>query len=93
DLVFVLGGGRYYDRSLFIDSAIETIKDQYESVVTINTPPNCTLGTPRCVTTIPTNVDQLRALAAAQGGEVHLLNNRTKMPYSDQVNFAVKKRL
>ncbi|MGK3816895.1 hypothetical protein, partial [Enterococcus faecium] len=67
--------------------------DQYESVVTINTPPNCTLGTPRCVTTIPTNVDQLRALAAAQGGEVHLLNNRTKMPYSDQVNFAVKKRL
>ena len=93
DLVFVLGGGRYYDRSLFIDSAIETIKDQYESVATINTPPNCVLGTQRCVATIPTNVDQLRALAAMQGGEVHLLNNKTPMPYSDQVNFAVKKRL
>ncbi|QBM76557.1 hypothetical protein E2E30_12815 [Sphingomonas sp. AAP5] len=93
DLVFVLGGGRYYNRSLFIDSAIETIKNQYESVVTINTPPNCTLGTARCVATIPTNVDQLRTLAAMQGGEVHVLNNRTRMPYSDQVNFAVKKRL
>ncbi len=94
DLVLVFGGGRYYDRSLFIDSAIETIKDQYESVVTFNTPQSgCTLGTQNCLATIPTNVDQLRALAAMQGGEVHLLNNKTKMPYSDQVNFAVKKRV
>lgn len=92
DLVFVLGGGRYYNRSLFIDAAIETIKNQYESVATIRTPPTCTLGALGCVATIPTNVDQLRTLAAMQGGEVRLLNNRTRMPFSDQVNFAVKKR-
>jgi len=94
DLVFSLGGGRYYDRSLFIDSALETIKDKYESVVTINTPPNCTLSAtnPTCVTTIPTDVNALRALAAMQGGEVHLLNNNTRTPFSDEINFAVKKR-
>jgi outer membrane receptor for ferrienterochelin and colicin len=93
DLVFTIGGGRYYNRSLFIDAALETIKDVYESVVTINTPPNCTLGTTGCVATIPTNVDQLRALAAMQGGEVHLLNNNTKVPYSDQFSLGIRKRV
>jgi hypothetical protein len=91
DLVFSLGAGRYYDRSLFIDSAIETIKDEYESVATIK---KCvTPGVPAgCVTTIPTDPSALRALAAMQGGEVHLLNNRTKIPYSDEVVFGAKKR-
>ncbi|HWU73301.1 MAG TPA: carboxypeptidase regulatory-like domain-containing protein, partial [Sphingomonas sp.] len=93
DLVFTIGGGRYYNRSLFIDSALETIKDVYESVVTINTPPNCSLGTSGCVTTIPTDVSALRALAAMQAGEVHLMNNNTKVPYSDQLSFGVRKRL
>jgi len=93
DLVFTIGGGRYYNRSLFIDSALETIKDVYESVVTINTPPNCTLGTSGCVTTIPTDVSALRALAAMQAGEVHLMNNNTKVPYSDQFSVGVRKRL
>ena len=94
DLVFTIGGGRYYNRSLFIDSALETIKDVYESVVTFKTPATgCTLGTQGCIATIPTSVDQLRALAAMQGGEVHLMNNNTKVPYSDQFNFGVRKRL
>lgn len=95
DLVFIVGGGRYYDRSLFIDSALETIKDVYESVATIKSSAltGCTLGTIGCVATIPTNIDQLRALGTQQGGEVHLLNNKTKVPYSDQFNFAVRKRL
>ena len=83
DLVFTVGGGRYYDRSLFIDSALETIKDQYESVATINASP----GHP-----IPTDISALRALGAMQGGEVHLLNNKTKVPYSDEFDAAVKKR-
>ncbi len=87
DLVFVLGGGRYYDRSLFIDSAIETIKDQYESVATLYA------TGPNGVGPLPTDIAALRALGASQGGEVHLLNNRTKMPYSDELNFGVKKRL
>ena len=42
---------------------------------------------------LPTNVTALRALGAMQGGEVHLLNNNTKTPYSDEINFAAKKRL
>ena len=92
DLVFTLGAGRYYNRSLFIDSALETIKDQYESVATINTL-NCTVGTTGCVATIPTNIDQLRALAAMQAGEVHLMNNNTKVPYSDQFSGSIRKRL
>ncbi|MDB5709932.1 MAG: hypothetical protein JWL96_2002 [Sphingomonas bacterium] len=95
DLVLSFGLGRYYDRSLFIDSAIETIKDKYESIVTFNTPAGsgCTVGTQNCLATIPTNVDQLRALAAMQGGEVHLLNNRTRIPYSDELNFGIRKRV
>ena len=41
------------------------------------------------------NVDALRAAATATGvgGEVWLLNNDTKLPYSDQFNFGVRKRL
>lgn len=93
DLVLSFGLGRYYNRSLFIDAAIETIKDKYESVATINTPATgCTAGTQGCVATLPTNIDQLRALGAIQGGEVHLLNNRTRIPYSDQLSFGVRKR-
>jgi len=83
DLVFIAGAGRYYDRSLFIDSAIETIKDYFESVATIFATP----GNP-----LPLDPDALRALGAAQGGEVHLLNNDTKVPYSDQFNAGVRKR-
>ncbi|MBI0475501.1 TonB-dependent receptor [Sphingomonas sp. MA1305] len=41
------------------------------------------------------NVDALRAAATATGvgGEVWLLNNDTKLPYSDQFNVGVRKRL
>jgi outer membrane receptor protein involved in Fe transport len=41
------------------------------------------------------NVDNLRAAATATGvgGDVWLLNNDTKLPYSDQFNFGVRKRL
>ena len=91
DLVFTLGAGRYYDRSLFIDSAIETIKDYFESVATINT---CAAvpADPRCVAVLPTDVNALRALGATQGGEVHLLNNNTKVPFSDEFNVGIRKR-
>jgi len=83
NLVLIAGAGRYYDRSLFIDSAIETIKDYYESVATVFPTP----GNP-----LPLDPDALRALGAAQGGEVHLLNNNTKVPYSDQFNAGIRKR-
>jgi len=91
ELVFSLGAGRYYDRSLFIDSALETIKDYYESVATINT---CAIAPtdPRCVAVLPTDPNALRALGATQGGEVHLLNNNTRVPFSDEFNLGVRKR-
>jgi hypothetical protein len=94
DLVFTIGAGRYYNRSLFIDSALETIKDVYESVATIqsSTLTGCTPG-PGCVATIPTDVNALRALGSQQAGEVHLMNNNTKVPYSDQFSFGIRKRL
>jgi hypothetical protein len=94
-LVLVAGAGRYYDRSLFIDSALETIKDYYQTVVTLKTPAaGCTIGPadPLCVAVLPTDPDQLRALASGGGGEVHLLNNKTKIPYSDQFNAGIRKR-
>ena len=90
ELVFTLGAGRYYDRSLFIDSALETIKDYYESVATIRT---CAVAPgPGCVVTLPTDPNALRALGATQGGEVHLLNNNTKVPYSDEFDAGIRKR-
>ena len=93
DLVLFGGAGRYYDRSLFIDSAIETIKDYYESVVTLQT---CTVNpsppAASCIPVLPTDPNALRQLASMQGGEVHLLNNKTKIPYSDEVDLGVRKR-
>ena len=84
DVVLFAGAGRYYDRSLFINSAIETIKDYYQSVVTL---------TAAQVGPLPTDPNALRALAIAQGGgEVHLMNNHTKIPYSDEVDAGVRKR-
>jgi hypothetical protein len=41
---------------------------------------------------LPTDPNALRALGATQGGEVFLLNNDTKMPYSDEVTAGVRKR-
>ena len=95
DIVLFGGAGRYYDRSLFIDSALETIKDYYESVVTLRTPATgCKVGAadPLCVGVLPTDPNQLRTLAAMQGGEVHLLNNKTKIPYSDEIEAGIRKR-
>jgi outer membrane receptor protein involved in Fe transport len=85
DLILFAGAGRYFDRPLFIVSGIETIKAYYQSVSSIVATP----GNP-----IPKDVDGLRAAAIAQGlqGDVWLLNNDTKLPYSDQFNVGVRKR-
>jgi outer membrane receptor for ferrienterochelin and colicin len=93
DLVFFGGAGRYYDRSLFIDSALETIKDYFQTVVTLQTCASAP-GTPNCIPgPLPTDPDALRALASAtSGGEVHLLNNHLRIPYSDELSFGVRKR-
>jgi hypothetical protein len=92
ELVFFGGAGRYYDRSLFIDSALETIKDRYESIATLVTCTSAPLN-PLCINgPLPSDPNALRALGAAQGGEVHLLNNHTRIPFSDEVDLGVRKR-
>ncbi|TFI57837.1 TonB-dependent receptor [Sphingomonas parva] len=85
DLILFAGAGRYYDRPLFLTAGIETIKALYQSVSTVQAAP----GQP-----IPKDVEALRAAAIAQGlrGDVWLLNNDTKLPYSDQFNVGVRKR-
>lgn len=91
NLVLTAGAGRYYDRSLFIDTALETIKDYYETIANIQTCPAA--PTPACPATLPTDPNALRALGVAQGGgEVFLLNNNTKVPYSDEFDVGVRKR-
>lgn len=110
DIVLFAGAGRYYDRPLFIDSGIETIKALYQRTITLSFCDGP--GQPSCASVragnngaLPAttlawnanykNVDALRAAATATGvgGEVWLLNNDTKLPYSDQFNFGVRKRL
>ena len=91
NLVFTLGAGRYYDRSLFINSALETIKDYNESVATLRTCASAPADA-NCVAVLPTDPNALRALGARSGGEVFLLNNNTKSPYSDEFDAAVRKR-
>jgi outer membrane receptor protein involved in Fe transport len=104
DLVFFGGAGRYYDRTLFIASVVEAIKNS--SV--IRTVFFCPGGGPAQGT--GTGVDQancaqftpalrdpnnLRSLADSQGGvggEVWVMPNDIKMPYSDQFDLGVRKR-
>jgi outer membrane receptor protein involved in Fe transport len=87
--VLFAGAGRYYDRALFIDSGIETLKALYQSVSTIQAPAGSNLSSSL------KNVDALRAAAIAQGlgGEVWLLNNNTKEPYSDQFSLGVRQKV
>jgi len=107
DLVFFAGAGRYYDRPLFITAGIETVKSYYQRVVTLSFC-NPTGGTATnlagCPGSLPAgtiawnpayrDVAALRAAATATGlgGDVWLLNNDTKLPFSDQFNVGVRKR-
>jgi len=100
DLVFFAGAGRYYDRPLFITAALETIFNYYQGITQVSF---CgAAGLPAC-TGAPgqlqwndsyRDVETLRAAAGGlnQGGHVWLLNNKTKLPYSDQFNVGVRKR-
>ena len=101
DTVLFAGAGRYYDRPLFITAGIETIKNYYQSVSTITfcngTGYNAANPAPAgCIpfTAALRDPNNLRAAAIAQGtgGDVWLLNNNTKLPYSDQFNAGIRKR-
>lgn len=98
DLIFFAGAGRYYDRPLFITAGIETITNYYRSVTTLAFCQGSGYTTPPtgCVNWNDSyrDPDALRAIATAQGtgGDVWLLNNDTKLPFSDQFSLGVRKR-
>ncbi|MBO9624315.1 MAG: TonB-dependent receptor [Sphingomonas sp.] len=106
DLIFFAGAGRYYDRPLFITAGIETIKNLYQSSPQISFcdggggQPTCASVSENGVLPIgyipysPTLKDPeaLRAAVSGIGGDIWLLNNDTKLPYSDQFSVGVRKR-
>jgi hypothetical protein len=108
DLVFFGGAGRYYDRQLFIQGVIEELQNSFRQVDlhfcasggpaqgtgTGLSAANCAqwneaLRDPDNLRAFATNAFQQGGLS---GGAVWVLNNKTKMPYSDQFNLGVRKR-
>jgi hypothetical protein len=106
DIVIFGGAGRYYDRSLFIEGAIERITNaNYITQVDFCAPgtvpppggngsgaqpPNCAVWNPAYLT----DFEALRTLAASQGvgADVWVLPNKIHPPYSDQFDLGVRKR-
>jgi outer membrane receptor protein involved in Fe transport len=102
DLVIFGGAGRYYDRSLFIEGAIETVTNANYITPIIFCPPgtpgpggngsstgNCAVWNPSFLN----DPEAVRALAASQGvgGAVWVLPNKIKPPHSDQFDIGVRK--
>ncbi|HEY1143718.1 MAG TPA: TonB-dependent receptor [Sphingomicrobium sp.] len=91
DLVFFGGAGRYYDRSLFIESVLENLINQ-RKVVDVNFAGACNVATPPAYCSDPEALREFVRSTNVTGGEVRLLNNNTKIPYSDQFDLGVRKR-
>lgn len=94
----VFGGmGRSYDRNLFDYLALEQSRGVFPSYTyQFDTPGHpCTVGTGTCLAWDPAyfNKDQLAQLVAANpnlGGEINLINNDLKTPYSDQFSLGMR---
>mgnify|MGYP001583270405 CR=1 FL=1 len=85
----VFGGyGRYYDRNIYDSAQLEQRRATLHNAQ-INFPGNAPWNA-----SYFTNPEQLVPLARALGlkGEIILLNNNVKVPYSDQFNFGVRQR-
>jgi outer membrane receptor protein involved in Fe transport len=105
DLVLFAGAGRFYDRQLFIQGVIETLTNS-NRIIPLFFCPNggaaqgngtgSSAADCRQWNNSLRDPDALRALSAqvagTGGGDVFVLNNKTKMPYSDQFNAGVRKR-
>lgn len=100
DLVFFAGAGRYYDRNIFYLASLETLFNNIRSEASVNF---CgAAGLPACTGL----ADQLawnpayrdpQALRAAVGqsglaGDIWVINNDAKVPYTDQFTLGVRKR-
>lgn len=95
DFVIFGGLGRYVDRSLFIEGVIETLTNT-NKVVDVRFCGQPGAGA-TCVTYSPAmrDPDTLRTAAAglfSGGGSVFVLNNKSRLPYSDQLDIGVRKR-
>ncbi|MCY7354235.1 MAG: TonB-dependent receptor [Lysobacter sp.] len=91
------GAGRAYDRNLFDYIARERNKGSFPTYeYRFSTPAYpCTVGQGNCLAFNPSyyNPATLAALVAANpnlGGEVNLINNDLKTPYSDQFSFGMR---
>ncbi|HNR90800.1 MAG TPA: TonB-dependent receptor [Dokdonella sp.] len=91
------GAGRAYDRNLFDYLALERSKGSYPRYVfnfdTVSRP--CEVGVGNCLAWDPAyfNRASLAALVATNpniGGEVNLLSNDLKTPYSDQFSLGMR---
>jgi hypothetical protein len=99
DLVVFGGAGRYYDRNLFIQGVIEQQQNANTVITTpANVPPLLTDFAVQCAGASPPafchDPEQLRAFLASldTGGNVYVLPNKVKMPYSDQFDLGLRKR-
>jgi len=91
------GAGRSYDRNLFDYLALERSKGTFPRYrFDFNTPAHpCEVGVNSCIEWDPAyyNPANLAALVAANpnlGGEINLINNDLKTPYSDQFSIGMR---
>jgi len=92
------GAGRAYDRDLYDYLQLEQTKIALsEPTVRFNVPDHpCAVAPPGCVAWDPkylNGVSNLQALVAGAAGEVDLLNNNLKVPYSDQFSLGIRNRI
>jgi len=95
----IFGGyGRSYDRNLYDYLQLEQTKlalGQAEFRFDTTDHP-CTVGSGNCIAWDPiylNGVEHLQALTAGAIGEVNLMNNKLKMPYSDQFSVGMRNKL
>ena len=97
DLVIFGGAGRYYDRNLFIQGVIE----QQQNANTVLTPgaatgdefrTACSGASPPAYCRDPAALRTYAASLGFTGGNVFVLPNKVKLPYSDQFDIGLRKR-
>lgn len=96
----VFGGyGRAYDRDLYDYLQLEETKSAMpENTIFFNTPDHPCALSPTCVTWNPNYLNGLSNLQALigssnAGAEVDAINNRLKVPYSDQFSLGIRNRV
>ena len=95
--VFFGGVGRAYDRNLYDYLQLEQTKFALASTdIRFNTADHpCTINGSTCVAWDPvfaSNPQALQTLLAGQAGEVDLVNDDLKVPYSDQFSVGIRNR-